>query len=229
MRIILFFIILIFSYPIYADNASFNAYIPFSNYKPVIDGVIEEEWQSAWTMNLVINKGEDKGKTPLFPTIVKLMWDKDNLYVAFICYDDNICRKIYGRDSDLWCVNSETEVCEMLLCFDQEGKTYYELNLHPSGALLDTRVEWVGKNISFDKSWNSETSCKTYTYRSGDRDIFWSAEFAISWKSFNFTPKSGAYFTGNFYRVNNDSERLAWIPTNAWFHVPQRFGNVYLK
>lgn len=227
--IFLMLFLLVLSFSSYAENASGNASIPSSNYKPVIDGIVEEEWKNAWTMNLLINKGEDKAKNPLLPTIVKLMWDKDNLYVAFICYDDNICRKVYDRDSDLWIINSETEVCEMLFCFDNEGKTYYEFNLHPSGALLDSSVAWKGKDISFDKTWNSETNSRTYINRKKDKDILWSAEFAVSWKPFNFNPESGAYFKGNFYRVNNNSERSAWIPTNEWFHVPEKFGKIYLK
>jgi len=203
--------------------------IPFTNHKPVIDGILEEKWQNAWTMNLLVNKRKDRN--PLQPTIVKLMWDHNNLYVAFICYDKNICRKIYTRDSNLWQVNHDTEICEMMLCFDKSGKNYYEFNLHPSGALLDLNVRWKNKKISFDKSWNSKTACRVYIHQDKGQDIFWSAEFAVPWSSFNFIPEPGAHFSGNFYRADNSKKpgRFAWIPTNAWFHVPEKFGTIHLS
>jgi len=60
--------------------------IRFTEVAPRIDGVIEDVWQTADSAYRFIQHSPYESKLPGEKTVVYVLQDKDNLYVAFRCY-----------------------------------------------------------------------------------------------------------------------------------------------
>ena len=69
---------------------------PYTQDDMIIDGILSEVvWQKAQSVILRENKTGESLTDSSYLTIVKTVWDQDNLYIAFICYDPDIWGKFY--------------------------------------------------------------------------------------------------------------------------------------
>lgn len=215
---------------------------------PKIDGILDEPiWQQQNGINLKINQGEKIGQSPKDKTTLKLAWDKNALYVAFICKDKDIRAKYTNpkiRNQKLWGQRKNAlELIEIMIS-PKTPQRYYEININPYGASQDfsvflperTNKKGPRRPIS-DKTWNPPLTWKT-TFNGTinnpkDSDKEWIVEIAIAWENLgikNIT--QGQSFKANFYRGNgsNPEPFVAWSPTGARnFHIPARFGKIILS
>lgn len=181
--------------------------------KPVkIDGVLDD---SAWNIasaNVATNffrKFPNDAERPKLKTVVKLAYDDNFLYVAFMNFDSgkNITQSL---KRDIGHINN-----------DGAGIILDPQNQHTSGFIFvvnalnaqsedqltnnddDNQLEW-----SWDNKWFSAT--KRY-------DKMWTAEMAIPFKTLRFPP--GKELWGlNFIRVD-----MANNEYSVWAHVPLNF------
>ncbi len=218
--------------------------VPQTLVAPIIDGKPDDAvWQSAATVELKwrFNPANAPALVALTPTVrttARLLWDKQNLYVAFECEDPDVWSVYTQRDAYVW----EGEAVEVYLDPSGRGKDYVEIDLNPLGALIDLRIaeakDGSPGNVEESARWNA-TGLRWATFVNGtvnernDRDSGWTAELAIPLKE--VLPAGEQVYVGDtwraqFYRFERPkdstdatAEFLAWSPIDT-FHRPERFG-----
>lgn len=202
----------------------------------VIDGVLDDKaWKVAEEVSLV----EAVEGSPLpedISTYTKMLWDDENLYVAFICSDPDIWGTLTQRDSHLW----KEEVVEVFLDPDGDGMNYAELEVSPNNTVVDLKIVSI-KPWKSEIGWNMEglqtaVLVRGTVNRRDDLDEGWTVEMAIPWASLSDVPgatggppEDGTSWRGNLYRIERplgkDWVLMAWSPVGRpAFHTPEKFG-----
>lgn len=160
--------------------------------KILIDGKLNpEEWKDAAEISL--DKGflgaapAETGKRQV--TKVKLHWDKNWLFIAFICRDNNIVSAGKKHDDNVYL----GDACEVFLDQTGDGRQYFEIQVSPDNVVMDINFVYSG-NPQFDqtgrflkfnnlwrfRSWNM-SGLKTATGRikEQEKNVGWAVEMAI--------------------------------------------------
>ncbi len=141
-----------------------------------IDGVLSEPvWETCQTAtNFVEIEPGDNLKASV-NTDVKMTYDDNYLYVAFICYDDKIS-KLRANLTDRDKMYSDDYVGIMLDTYN-DHKQAYEIFLNPYGIQGDAIWTKQGEEMNFDMLYDAEA--KIYKDK-------WIVELAIPFKSLRF-------------------------------------------
>ena len=175
---------------------------------PKIDGILDEAvWQNAQPSEGFTQTHPDKGKPMNQRTVVYVLYDNENIYLGFQCYDSEP-KKVIGtemrRDYEVWQVN---DYIRFVLDTYQDLRTAYYFGTNPLGAQVDARVTGNG----FHKSWDAVWDCAARPHSQG-----WSAEFHIPFRQLRFPAKENHVWGFNCARtIRRDNEEGTWssIPT----------------
>jgi len=184
---------------------------------PEIDGILEEErWGIAPAATNFIQKQPAEGKPATEDTEVRILYDRDNLYIGIMCFDsepEKIIANEKRRDSRNIYDNDHFQI--MLDTF-HDRRNGYIFVINPMGAKLDLQVRKEGKreggwhisnpnvNISWDGVWK---------VRSAIRENGWSAEIEIPLVTLRFNERSEDYWGVNFLRnIRRKNEESTWVP-----------------
>jgi hypothetical protein len=212
--------------------------IPFIEAKIKVDGVLNEyPWRRAPHLTPFLHY--DTSKPARVKTDVQVWYDREALYLGWVCEDADIQATLRARDSKFW----EEEVVEFFVT-PKALDRYFELQWNPLGgtfdAVIQNKLGRDGRSEKFDGDWSFTATNMTWALEvdgsvqdSSDRDRRWVVEARIPFADLKVrTPKRGEVWRGNFYRFNRDKgmppELLSWSPV-GWpgFHQPARFG--YLR
>ncbi|HMP31014.1 MAG TPA: DUF5916 domain-containing protein, partial [Saprospiraceae bacterium] len=170
-----------------------------------IDGKPEElDWVSAnEAKNFTLNQPTDIG-LPKYETVVKMLYDDDNLYVLAICFDDpnyviqTLKRDAFGRSD------------EFALLIDPVGKKAngFGFGVNAMGAQTEVLISVGQADESWDNRWYSEVT------RHEDR---WIVEMKIPLKSIRYNENNDTWRI-NFGRVDPGNNE-----TSVWAAVPRQF------
>ena len=214
-----------------SGEKSVKVIIPRAPTAPEIDGNFETE--EAWKDALVLGNFTQTltGAQTEFSTVIRLMWDDDNLYVAMRAKDDYLQSKYTKHDDELW----HEDAFEIFLDPGGDKKHYYEIQINPTGVVFDSYLPRYRKNTN---DWSSGMVAKTgiegtLNDQSGG-DKGWTAEIAIPFKNLDkggdAAPKSGDVWKANFFRIDVTEDKpiyTAWSPPlRGDFHALDRFGSV---
>lgn len=201
---------------------------------PTIDGDLSDPaWRYADTIEdfYLFNLAK-----PTYSTKAKLLWDDENLYIAFECQDEDIWATYKKRDEPLW----EEEVVEAYIDPSGTGRNYKEFEVNPLGTLIDLNiVEPKNGNPGNWRElckWNAEgvrIGVKVYgtLNNRNDKDEKWTVEMAIPLSNFApYKPTIGSQWRLQLFRIDRSNtlpkpEFSSWSPTDT-FHNPARFGRV---
>jgi hypothetical protein len=208
---------------------------------PSIDGVVgDEEWAAAEAMSLVLT---DTAKTPRQATTVRAVWTEMSLFIAFVCEDDDIWADKAEHDAEIY----QSEVVEVFIDANSDGKTYVELEINPVNAVLDLYVLNPGQRKPFTGLWDFEckdlrSAVKVEGTVGPDRgrgqvdDTRWSVEIEMPFAGFplaeHHPPRPGDTWRWNLYRIDRPAdekhdEYAALSPTGEInYHRPDRFGTL---
>jgi hypothetical protein len=169
------------------------------------------------------------------PTALRTCHDTERLYLCFQCLDRDAWGTRTGRNAPIY----EEEVVEAFLAPGPDVSHYFELEMSPTGAWFEARVESPElrrRGMRVDRDWKCAGWERAVRLR-GDparRDgshVWWSAEWAIPFGALGGAPAPcrGERWRANFYRIDREGPGWfsAWSPTFADppdFHVPNRFG-----
>jgi hypothetical protein len=202
-----------------------------------IDGKLDElAWESAAPMGRFTCFGTKSGD-PEYETTTRVLWDDENLYVAFEATDPDIWSEITERDGPLW----EGEVLEVYVDPDGDGRDYKEFEVSPLNAVIDLNIEREEDGRVPDwkayAEWNAE-GWRTAVTVDGDltdrenEDRGWIVEMAIPFANFpsaaSRPPEIGDTWRVQLYRIDRSNtleepEYSGWSPTDT-FHRPSQFG-----
>lgn len=153
-----------------------------------IDGLLDDDgWiGAAKASNFAEHTPGDQTK-PVVETQVLMTYDDDNIYVAFICYDDpaEIRASFTGRDEMFADDN-------VLFCLDTfgDGTTAYELVVNPYGIQGDL-FYYGSEDIRYD-----------FIFDTGGviTDNGWTAEMAVPFSSIRFPDNAEQVWRVDFWR-----------------------------
>lgn len=212
----LFFVVLmvtVFFYPAAVSSLTIRKV----NVSPLIDGHLEEFWQQTTKADLK----EYEGNKLKNKTIVYLAYDKQNLYLAFRCFEGQMdkLKTVWNhyeeRDNSIW----NDDCIEVFLDPFSSRKDYYHLIINSAGVIYDSEIT-DSKNT--DILWDSDIKVAT----SLGKD-FWIVEMAVPFSDFGYFPVGGENWRGNLCREEKPDKELSCLsPTYGGFCNPEKFTNL---
>lgn len=172
----------------------------------VLDGRLDEPaWQRAEPATDFIQQQPVLGGTPTERTEVRIVYDRDHLYMGVICYDsepDRLLGNTMKRDEFLSADDRFMWTMDTFL--DQRSGYFFEMN--PSGLMADALMGAGGGNSrEWDGIWNAKVR------RS---EIGWTLEIDIPFSTLNFDLEAPAWGI-NFQRtVRRKNEENLWTGHN---------------
>ena len=201
----------------------------------VIDGKLDEAaWQQAKPVGDFHYNWWKEGDRE--PTIAKMMWDKDNLYVGYFCHDKHISAKVTQRHGPV----SKDDCVEIFLSPNTaKPKNYYTFEINAIGTMLNRcRTDWWTGPATWDpEGVNYRTSLHGLPLKEESaQDDHWSVELAIPLRNFVRDAPHTPPLDGDEWRLNlmrtggmTNAQDSTWSPIPAGiksFHTPEAFGTV---
>jgi|GEM_PF-3375200 len=125
--------------------------VPLAN-APSLDGRIGKEWDNA----LVLDDFRivDSDKSPQQRTTARLLSDRENLYIAFSCFEKEMKALVAGDENVLGKI-SAGDCVEVFLDISGEKKNFYHLFVNPDGGrlLADPKLR-----MGWNEAWEVKTS-----------------------------------------------------------------------
>ena len=168
-------------------------------------------------------------------TTARLLWDDENLYVAYECIDADVVAHYDKRDDPTY----KDDAVEIFIYPGKNRNLYYGLEMNARGTLYDyfyifpqlllKRFDMTGVQLA--------THIDGTLNMTSDKDKGWTLELAIPWKNFEeltteMPPKPGSVWRANFNRWDGTepNRRLSqWSDSGmikANPHWPERFGEL---
>jgi len=169
-----------------------------------IDGVLREDaWSHAEKAELNYEFMPRNNVKPEVNTDVYFLYDASNLYVGFICYENdmsNIRANITERDNIF-----DDDMVVLLLDTFNDQKIAYEIFVNPYGIQGDGIWNMNNEDMSYDMIWFSDA--KMYDDR-------WTIEMKIPFKSLTFPKGNIQNWRLHIARMRPRSSRqqISWIP-----------------
>ena len=178
-----------------------------------IDGELNEtDWQNAEPISQFIQVVPDEGKQISQPTDARILYDKQNLYFGFTCFDSDMSKLVANemrRDGGL---SADDNVFVLLDTYnDQRNGFFFRVN--PLGALQESAVIKSGSTVHL--SWNVVWVSRTRITKD-----YWTAEIAIPFSQLRFKPSTEMTWGLNLGRkVVRNAEEATWVP------MPKSYGS----
>lgn len=180
----------------------------------VIDGLLDEpEWEQAEPARDFVQGEPAVGQPATEPTEVRLLYDRDYLYIGVLCWDSEGPRGIVVNDMRKDFYSRDGDVFQVILdpFLDRRNGIVFATN--PKGARADMQVG--GDGSSFNRDWDAIWFVKAKITDSG-----WQAELAIPFKSLRFPNLANHTWGINFSRrVRRKNEESFWSPIPRPYRV----------
>lgn len=199
----------------------------------LIDGVLAEaDWDRAERAGPFVRSID--GKPCSAATEARLLWDDDNLYVAFLAEDPNVAGEFFRDDEKLYTSN----VVEIFLNPSGDSSRYDEIEVAPTNALFDASFTG-GPRQGMDLGWSSHARHAVHVDGTlndpRDVDRGWTVELAVPYASLTGMPRPrpqrGDRWRFNLYRLRQGpgqpGEGQAYSPPmRGDFHALDRFATL---
>jgi hypothetical protein len=168
-----------------------------------VDGWMNEKvWEEADSITQLTMVEPLENGTPSFPTIVKVLVTPKNIFLGFICYDDQpeeVVAFSKARDSEL----EDEDYLKVIFDTYKDGRNGYIFAINPFAARYDALVSYNGEseNKNWDGAWEAQTSVG---------DSFWSAEIRIPVSTLTYNKKLDSWG----FNVERRIQRL--LEVNRW-------------
>jgi len=201
----------------------------------VIDGKLDEPaWQQAPAAgDFHFNWWREGEKEQ---TVAKILWDDENLYVAYYCHDKHIAAAVVERHGPV----SLDDAVEIFLSPNPDKlRNYYGFEMNAIGTMLNfIRADWYKGPFNWDPDGvRFRTSFHGLRVkRDAPEDKDWILELAIPLRNFekdaaHMPPREGDTWRLNLNRAGGktNAQYSTWSPVASDrpnFHVPEAFGLV---
>ena len=228
------------------EPSALKRYLVRKTSKPIkIDGKLDEPaWKTAPSTGLFVNIMTGEWAQP--NTEAKLLWDDQNLYIAFENVDTDVWGTLTERDSKLW----TQEMDEVMIDANGDGKGYIDLQVAPNGTIFDAYLPTYRQyEDSLDPKrkpydWNSKLKAAVKVdgtlNKRDDQDKGWTVEMALPLADVNgldsngvkVPPAIGDRWRLNMFRTDSPKDAksqtaLGWSPPMVGdFHKLDRFGEI---
>jgi hypothetical protein len=186
------------------------------------------EWKTPFLGPFVIHNSGDKA---FQNTFVSLLWNDENLYIAYKCNDSQIIGSLQKKDSQIF---NTDDLVEIFLDPDGDSQNYIEIGVNAFSTNYDLLLKCISEECG---GWNTAMDfdikgVETVSKINKDGYI---VEIRIPFSSLKkiknggfSKPKVGTKWNGNAFRIDygNTTEYLALQPYKSLkfgFHQPQEF------
>jgi uncharacterized protein DUF5916/cellulose/xylan binding protein with CBM9 domain len=177
----------------------------------VVDGALDEPaWQQAVPAGDFVQAEPHEGENATERTDVRLVFDRDALYLGVVCHD---AASLIVNDIRKDFVTGEQDTFELILDTFADRRNGFVFAVNPLGAKADTQIANEGRevNTSWDAVWSVATR------RDGDG---WSAELRIPFKTLRFERGVGHVWGVNFSRrIRRKNEVDYWSPVPRVYNL----------
>ena len=165
-----------------------------------IDGKLDDAaWQRAVLIDSFTVPWEKGGPAARKGTRARLLWDRDNLYVAADMDDTDLYADVTEHDGNTW----DNDVFEVFLKPSADKPAYYEFHVTPANTVFDLFLPRRGHVGRFKKlgefDIESAVALRGTLDRWNDKDKGWSVEMRIPWESLAET--GGRPAAGDEWRI----------------------------
>jgi hypothetical protein len=183
-----------------------------------LDGRIEEAaWLAATPITDFTQQEPVEGGTPSEKTEIRVVYDRDNLYIGAIIYDDPAGILAYQRQRDAGLMTDDRFM--WILDTFRDGRTGYFFEINPAGLMGDGIIGGGGGGGGgggrggfggfggggMNKAWDGIWEARTARRPDG-----WSAEIRIPFRTLNFDPDNTEWGI-NFQRtIRRRNEEILW-------------------
>jgi len=196
--------------------------------EPVLDGDVRNDpaWASVPGAADFWQTTPEEGRPASERTEVRVLYDRQNLYVGVICFDrtpEGIIIADSRRDSPL----DKTDSFQFILDTYRDLQNGFVFGTNPAGIEYDGQVTNEGQgsgrmnrqqsgsgggfNMNWDASWEVRTEIGDYG---------WSAEFQIPFRSLRYHLEEGRDWGINFQRnIRRRNENAFWAPLPRQFNL----------
>jgi len=222
--------------------------VGFTNTAPVIDGIVDDEvWEKAVWSDVFRDIEGDLKPEPYYATRVRMLWDKEYLYIAAALQEKHIWANLTERDQIVFYDND----FEVFLDPDNTAHRYFEYEINALNTIFDLFLPkpyraGSGALISWDSSrLKHAVQIRGTLNDPNDEDSGWTVEMAIPFADVTIgndphIPKDGEMWRINFSRVQWETEIIdgkyvkkkdangKTLPENNWVWSPQGVINMHL-
>jgi hypothetical protein len=176
--------------------------------RPKIDGKLNDLcWESGIWSGGFVQQIPNQGKKPSQETEIKILYDNNNLYVGFKCFDKGPgkIRPILSRRDIM-----AGDIAGIAIDSYHDKQTAYEFNVAASGQKVD--LVHLGA-YNFDYNWDAVWDGKAKVY-----DSIWTSEIQIPFSQIRFTPGDEQVWGIHVWRwIDRYKEESQWklIPIDA--------------
>jgi len=238
-----------------ADEEFGNLFTPPKSYvvgytstPPVIDGIVNDEvWNNALWSDVFRDIEGDLKPDPYYATRVRMLWDKEYLYIAAALQDKHVWANLTERDQIVFFDND----FEVFLDPSNTAHQYFEYEINALNTIFDLFLPkpyraGSGALISWDsKRLKHAVQIRGSLNNPNDEDSGWTVEMAIPFADVTVgndprIPKDGDIWRINFSRVQWETEIIDGkyvkkkgadgksLPENNWVWSPQGVINMHL-
>ncbi|NNM32379.1 MAG: carbohydrate binding family 9 domain-containing protein, partial [Gemmatimonadetes bacterium] len=180
-----------------------------------LDGDLSDEaWAAAdSTSGIFYQSIPDQGAPSRERTVVRVLYDDENLYVGAVLYDRNPAALVSaGLEQDFATSDSDIFGFALDTYWDKQNAFLFAVN--PAGAVFDAQA--FNDQQSVNPAWEGEIQVRTRVHDRG-----WTAEIAVPITTLRFRETEGPQTWGlNFTRrIRRYSEDSSWSPLSRQFRV----------
>ncbi len=189
----------------------YNLQIDESVDRMYVDGNLEEtSWKQAEMATEFWEKSPRDDRKANLNTQVKLTYDKQFLYVAFICYDTSSQHIVQTlkRDESFW----DNDGVAIVLDPINEATNGFFFATNTAGSQNEALLGGGTGEGHYSDEWDNKWFVET-----GQYDGFWVAEFGIPFKTLRYDSKNQIWGI-NFTRLDSKRNQM-----HVWAQIPRQF------
>lgn len=208
-------ILLLSIFSVCADTTTYQI-TAFRTYESIeIDGELSEaDWQKAETINQFVQIEPYEGQKSTEPMEVRILYDDDNIYLGFKCYDKEISRLIANEmRRDARDIHENDNVFVLLDTYNDKRSGFF-FRANALGAIQDRVITNNGDTLNDD--WDAVVACQSKIH-----DNCWTTEISIPFSQLRFKKSDPMHWGLNVGReLMRNQEESVWAP------VPSSFGGL---
>ena len=188
-----------------------------------IDGDLNEtDWQEAKPVGQFSQVEPDAGEPRTLPTEVRILYDQENIYFGFTCFDSDISRLVANdmrRDAREL---HENDNVFLILDTYNDKRSGVAFRVNALGAVQDTAITNSGD--SFNRDWDAVVDCQSQIH--SDR---WTSEISIPFGQLRFKESEEMTWGLNLSRgIRRFNEEGTWAPVPSSYGGRAKYRTAYL-
>ena len=188
-----------------------------------IDGDFNEsDWQAAKPVGQFSQVEPDAGEPMTLPTEVRILYDAENIYFGFTCFDSDVSKIIANdmrRDAREL---HENDYVFLILDTYNDRRSGVAFRVNALGAVQDTAVTNSGD--SFNRDWDAVVDCQSRIH--SDR---WTSEISIPFGQLRFKESEQMAWGLNLSRgIRRTNEEGTWAPVPSSYGGRAKYRTAYM-